>query len=979
MASIDLDSYLEKIRAGEIEDPTTLYALLVGDGTVVAGPLVRLACKRHLEMLADKSGEIYFDIALAQRLIDFFPDVLTVEVDGDVVPFELMDWQVFCAGSINGWRTSAGNRLFTEVYIEGGKGPLALDTPVPTPQGWTSMGALRPGDYVFGLDGQPVRIAAVTETFEDLPCVEVVFDDGATIVCDEQHEWLTDYRHRHRVTREKRTASEIRATLRRPNGVYQSANHSVPLAGPVEGREPNDTGIDPYVLGAWLGDGSSDSTCITSGDRDLAEMVEILRSAGAHPVPRRKGAGWAIQIYSGDRGLFDLPVTNKSSPGNLKAVLRRIGLLGNKHIPDPWLRWPPSDRLSLLQGLMDTDGHCCAKSGRAEFVTVAKPLARSVLDLALGLGLKATLIEGRATIAGRDVSAKYRVCFTPSIPVFRLKRKLARQRSHGRRRMNEQRVIVDVRPVPSVPVKCIEVDSPEHVFLAGPNYIPTGNCGKSPFAAGIGLFMLVADGEYRAEVYSVASKREQAMVLFRDAVSIWQTSRYLNRRLVPTGRGEKIWRLSHRSSSSVFEATSSDKKKSGIRVHCALIDELHEHKDRYAVDMMQASRKGRANPLIFIITNSGHDRASVCWEWHKTGQRVLEGQIEARHKFFYIMGLDPADDPLADESCWIKTNPGLGLTPTVEYLRQLVSDARQIPGRENEVRRLNFCQWTDADVGWMTRALWESREEPLIERRRPGPDLTGGGAAIWRPDEGFDGAECYLGLDLAWVSDMAALAFVFPDPEAGVCAWLEFFKPLGHNLADLRKQESTDDAPYIQWIREGFIHGIPGPTIRMEHIGARIAEVRRQYDVRRVAYDRYAHKDLEARMAEDGLEIPWIEHPQGFRRGGVLRDRQGNPITDNDGKEIQNPLWMPSSLAGLERRLLEDDIRIHPCPVTRWQVASVAIRKDPAGTGNRIFDKNRAVARIDGVVALAMGVGAADAIIPEKDISAFLRRPIVAQ
>lgn len=622
----DAGGYLERVRSGETADPTTLYALLVRSGDIVAGPFVRLACERHLAWITNPDLPYYFDTVTAQRLIDFFPDVLTVEVDGEQVPFHLMDWQVFCAGSINGWRLKHNKkRLFTEAYIEGAKG-----------------------------------------------------------------------------------------------------------------------------------------------------------------------------------------------------------------------------------------------------------------------------------------------------------------------------------------------------------------CGKSPFAAGIGLYMLMADGEYRSEVYSVASKREQAMVLFRDAVSIWESSPHLKWRLVPSGTGENIWRLAHRPSGSFFRATSGDKKKSGIRMHCGLIDELHEHKDRYAVDMMQASRKGRQQPLVLIITNSGHDRASICWEWHKTGMRVLEGHIQADHKFFYIMALDPGDDPLSDPSCWIKTNPGLGITPTVQYLEQEVSDARQIPGRENGVRRLNFCQWTDADVGWMTRELWESCEEELVERVKPGDDLTGGGAALWRPDEGFAGAECYLALDLAWVSDMAALTFVFPEGDR-LCAWIEYFKPLGQSLADLRKQESLDDAPYIEWIRQGYIHGIKSRVIRMEHIGWRIAQAQQQYDVKWLAYDRYAHKDLEERMEEIGVTAPWIEHPQGFRRGGELRDVYGNPLLDAAGEKIQNPLWMPSSIASLESRLLEDRMRVNKCPVTRWQVASVAIREDPAGTGNRVFNKAKAVARIDGVVSLAMGVGVADAIIPVRNLSGFLANPVMVR
>lgn len=521
-------------------------------------------------------------------------------------------------------------------------------------------------------------------------------------------------------------------------------------------------------------------------------------------------------------------------------------------------------------------------------------------------------------------------------------------------------------------------DTGYRLFTAA--YIEGGKgSGKSPFAAGIGLYFMIADGELKAEVYSGAGKKEQAAILFQDAVSMVDNSPRLKSRLVQLGKNP-VWELKHRPTGSIFKPISSDKKKSGPRPSCALIDELHEHKDRYTVDMLEQGFKGRPQPLLFIITNSGFDRTSICWEWRQNCIRVLEDRNEGDHIFIYIMALDPGDDPLESEECWPKTNPGLGITITHRYLRTQVLAARQIPGRENVVRRLNFCQWTDADVGWMTRETWLSVEEELVDFHKPerGGDhngLSGGGAAIWTRDEGFDQAECFIGLDLAYVTDMAALAFCFPEGDRLLC-WLEYFKPLGHTLADLRKQETKDDAPYIEWIQRGLIHGIPGPVIRMEHIGRRIAEAQQQYQLKLSGYDNYAHKNLEANMVEAGVYAPWVEHPQGFRRGGKLRDRGGNPILGPDGKPVDNPLWMPSSISGFETRILEGTISVQPSPVTRWQVSSVAVREDPAGTGNRVFDKSKAVARIDGVVALAMGVGTADAIFPSFDLSGFLSNPV---
>lgn len=502
-------------------------------------------------------------------------------------------------------------------------------------------------------------------------------------------------------------------------------------------------------------------------------------------------------------------------------------------------------------------------------------------------------------------------------------------------------------------------------------------CGKTPWAAGLGLYFLAADGERLAEVYSAAAKREQAMILFQDAVTMKQTSPVLNSRLLESGRNP-VWQLKHRTSRSVFRALSADKKKSGMRPSCVLIDELHEHKDRYTVDMMTAGFKGRAQPIAIVITNSGSDRTSICWEWRERARKWAESDDINPSFFGYVMSLDPGDDPLEDPECWPKTNPGIGVTVTWEYLESRVQAARETPGIEPNVRRLNFCQWVEQGEGWFTRKQLQAIEEELVEFALPRTDLTGGGAALWTRDEGFDQAECYVGLDLAYVTDMAALAFVFPEGDK-VCAWVEFFKPLGHTLEDLRAQERADDAPYIEWIRQGHIHGVPGPTIRKEAIGARIAEAMSQYKIRRIAFDRYAHKALAEDMADLGVEAPWIEHPQGFRRGGVLRHPSGAQIIGSDGQPVENPLWMPSSVAGMESRVMESTIALQPCPVLRWQFSNAKLRQDPAGTGNRVPDKAKSVARIDGVVALVMGVAANDARWPVDGIEEWLKKPVVSQ
>jgi phage terminase large subunit-like protein len=499
-------------------------------------------------------------------------------------------------------------------------------------------------------------------------------------------------------------------------------------------------------------------------------------------------------------------------------------------------------------------------------------------------------------------------------------------------------------------------------------YIEGGKgCGKSPLAAGIGLYMQVADNEAKAEVYSAAAKKEQAHILFQDAVSMVDNSPRLRTRLAKSGKNP-VWQLTHRPSGSIFKPLSADKTKSGQRVHCGLVDELHEHKDRYTVDMLIAGFKGRRQPLLFIITNSGFDRTTICWEWHEDAIAVAEGLRDNDRLFSYVMALDVEDDPLADPSCWAKTNPGLGITTTVEYLEDQVRDANQLPGRENGVRRLNFCEWTDSDLGWMTRGAWMACEEELVQMTPPGLNLLGGGAAL-APD--FNEAQLFVGLDLAFSFDLAALAFVFPEGDQ-LLAWIEYFTP----VETAAEREKKDRVPYQLWLKQGLIHGVPGKVIRKEHLARRIGQVREQFDLKWAAYDNYAHKALADEMAEAGVTAPWIEHPQGFRRAGHLPFPK---FRAPDGGKVDNPLWMPDSVNQLEAAIIEKQLRVQPSKVTRWQVSSVVVRQDPAGTGNRVFDKARAVGRIDGIVALAMAVGAAKMRLPVMNLSGFLNSPVMTR
>jgi phage terminase large subunit-like protein len=206
-------------------------------------------------------------------------------------------------------------------------------------------------------------------------------------------------------------------------------------------------------------------------------------------------------------------------------------------------------------------------------------------------------------------------------------------------------------------------------------YVESGKgSGKSPLAAGRAL---LSDSRQRASRGSLCSgdEKDQAMILFRDAVAMVDQSPALAQRINKSGGAGKEWNLAFLQTGSFFRPISSDDGQSGPRPHCALIDEIHEHKNNQVVEMMRAGTKGRRQALIFMITNSGHDKTSVCYDYHEYGRKVAEGSIEDDSFFSFICSLDEGEDPFKDESCWKKQTPHL-VTLLPIYLREQVTQAR---------------------------------------------------------------------------------------------------------------------------------------------------------------------------------------------------------------------------------------------------------------------------------------------------------------
>jgi hypothetical protein len=349
---------------------------------------------------------------------------------------------------------STGNLVLGDV-----KG-LPLDTRIPTPDGWTTMAEVQVGDEVFGTDGQPAKVTLKSQV-KRIGTYIVRFDDGSEQVCDSEHIWATTTHEDRRQGREPqaRGIDEIIRTLTFGK-VKPQKQHRVLTPQPLDLPEC-DLPLEPYLLGAWLGDGTTDGGMITSD----GTVFDILESDG-----------WELGAFQTKP---DANCSTRTVYG-LRGMLRAVGLLGNKSIPNTYLRASIAQRTRLLQGLMDTDGGWNVKRRSVGFTTTSRTLADQVMELLLSLGQRPNLNQVTGMGFGKPCTS-WRISFSPiDIQPFRHPEK-ARKATEGTRSTmrSRSRCITTVEPGPDVETVCIGVDSPDHTYLCGDRMIPTHNTSKA--------------------------------------------------------------------------------------------------------------------------------------------------------------------------------------------------------------------------------------------------------------------------------------------------------------------------------------------------------------------------------------------------------------------------------------------------------------------------------------------------------------------
>lgn len=889
------------------------YVAGVLDGSTMACRWIRLACERHANdlrrsMEGDPTFPYRFDPVLAERVCKFvskFPHVKGKWAAKREL-FDPQPWQCFWYASLFGWvHIETGKRRFRKArcYVPRKNGKAVhIDTPVATTSGWKAHGELAPGDYVFAPDGRPVMVEAVGPRHQG-PCRRMTFSDGEQIIAHDAHEWVTERtwftgrRHVGYRWGQKQgplppvESRRIAETLR--GGARGDLVHRIPVAAPLV-LPAAEVPLPPYVLGAWLGDGTSNVAQITSADPGI---VERIRREGVACVKLK--ATYLYRLGDGD--------------GQVVRTLRKLGVLGSKHIPAAYLRASVAQRLALLQGLVDTDG-TVSKAGQTTFFSTSVRLAEDVAELVRSLGMKAQWTEKRAKLNGRDIGPRYDVQFwaNEGFPVASLQRKVERLRySTGRART---RMVTGADPAGEHEVNCIQVEG--GLYLVGRAMVTTHN---SLMVAPLGLYMLTADGEPGAEVYSGATTEKQAWEVFGPAKQMASLKPAF---LEKFGVQVNAKSLTMPGSLAKFELIIG-KPGDGSSPHCSITDEYHEHADDSQLATMETGMGAREQPLSLVVSTAGDNLAGPCRDDWLECQRMLQGTITDDTLFALVYTVD-VDDEWASEASLRKANPNFGVSVSAEFLltqlREAVNNARK--QGHFKIKHLNV--WVQARDAYINVESWRKRADPTLR---------------WGD---YAGRDCFMGMDLASKTDLVALEFLFPEPDGSFVRFGRYYLP-----------RATVDAPendvYRSWEIEGLLQVTEGNLTDYFHILEDIKQIAGEVCVKEIAFDPHNATMLVTALEAEGL--PTVEF---------------GPTVLNFSEPMKQ----------VEALVRDGKLKHNGDKVMEFAMSNVVAKADRKD--NVFPNKERPENKIDPFVALCMAMGRYMAQEGEDDFSGFLNNPVRA-
>lgn len=910
----------------------------------------------------------------AAEALEVFKQLRIVDAPGSPTIGEACDQWVFdfAAGIFGAYDSELGKRLIQEFFLlicKKNSKALDLNTVIPTPSGWTTMSELKAGDKVFGVDGRPCNVVATSEVFTDHKCYRLEFSNGQKVIADAGHLWKTKCLKD--LSEKARTTQEIADTLFRNDG---ARNHSMVMPSPIE-CDDLELPVPPYSLGAWLGDGHTDSARITTMDQGILDKVgqdgftvEYRHNNGSRASSYliggtdrsicRRGHSYAEHGSLDRAGYYRCRKCERQlgkvarGSGSIDPVicrsftdrLRSADLIGNKHIPEAYFRASVAQRTALLQGLMDTDGHI-NKNGRVISFTSAKDrLAHDFHKLVCTFGLKSSLIKRDNTYQGGGESSAWHVqfsCFKEDVQPFALERKASRVRSSDdadRLARCRSVHIISAEEVEPVAVKCISVDSVDRQFLFGETMLPTHN---STIAAGIMMTLLIRNWRQSAELIILAPTIEVAQNAYAPARDMVKYDEDLDALFQVQ---DHLRTITHRGTGATLKVVAADSNTvGGKKASFILVDEIHLFgKVSQAENMLREATGGLASRpegcVIYLTTQSDHPPAGVFLQKLQYARQVRDGTIVDK-RFMPVLYEFP--QKMIDSGQHLLpinfrlVNPNLGLSISQEYLERELAKA-QDAGEES--LRGFLSKFLNVQIGlsllsnrWPGAEFWE-------RQARAGISLS----SILDRSEVIT-----VGIDGGGLDDLLGMAVV------GRCSetrdWLVWCRAWAHpSVLERRKSE----APKLHdFSKQGDLSLVAHIGEDIDEVAAIVKEIDDSGLLDRVGVDPAGIGSiLDAIVASGVEEEKVIGVSQGWRLGGAIKTA--------------------------ERKLAEGGMVHAVQPMMDWCCGNA--RVEPRGNSILITKQASGTAKIDPLIALFCAVSLM-ALNPESraDINDFLRSPII--
>lgn len=423
--------------------------------------------------------------------------------------------------------------------------------------------------------------------------------------------------------------------------------------------------------------------------------------------------------------------------------------------------------------------------------------------------------------------------------------------------------------------------------------------GKTTLAAGIALYMMKADGEPRAEIYSAATKYAQAKICFDEAKNMIKISPGFDSYFTVYAHS-----IFDELTGSFFQPLSSDKKQDGYSPHFGLIDEYHAHPDDEIVNNIQSGMGSRTQPILMMITTAGFEKYNACYDEEQICKKILQGILEQDDKFALIFSLDEGDD-WEDPKYWRKANPNMDISLNSSFLqdeyKNAVNNSRKIVNFQTK----NLNMWVDSSISWIRHKDWMA-------------------CNFGYHPEKLEGKSCFGGLDLAAYEDFNCLSLTFDNDETGMVDVI-----LYSWIPEDKTKETRDQVDYRNWIKKGWIITTEGNVIDIEQQVLDILAICKKFDVKSIAFDPHrAYHGVVQALQKEGIQM------SEFR---------------------QRTVEMDAPTRELEKLVLSRKLNHGGNPVLAWMISNVEIMED--SSGNIKASKGKSRGKIDGVVATIMSLG----------------------